>query len=344
MPDSPVIADIDYQTPGKHFGRLQIPMSTNISAWANLCIPIVTIVGRDGPTVLVMGGNHGDEPEGQIAALKLAREADAADVQGRLIIIPCLSGEASQAYTRLWPSGVNFNRAFPGDPEGSPPEQLADYLSRSLFPMSDIVVDIHSGGRTLLCLPWSEMHLVPDANQRRAMIEGMLAWNTDQHFIYIDIAGSGLLTREAERQGKIVVSTELGGGGHVTAEIHHLAQEGLKNVLRHFKVLPGEAMTRSTLGLPPSIILRATHEDNYLMAAESGYFEVLVRLGQRVETGEPVGLIYFLERPDRSPETIVARTNGIVCAIRAIAPTQMGDCVTVVADVIDRRELEMEGS
>ena len=39
--------------------------------------------------------------------------------------------------------------------------------------------------------------------------DGMLAWNTDVHFVYIDIAGTGLLVGEAERQGKIVVSTEL---------------------------------------------------------------------------------------------------------------------------------------
>ena len=38
-----------------------------------------------------------------------------------------------------------------------------------------------------------------------------------------DIAGTGLLVGEAERQGKIVVSTELGDGGHVTAAIHRLA-------------------------------------------------------------------------------------------------------------------------
>ena len=45
--------------------------------------------------------------------------------------------------------------------------------------------------------------------------------------VYIDIAGTGLLVGEAERQGKIVVSTELGGGGHVTAAIHRLAASGL---------------------------------------------------------------------------------------------------------------------
>ena len=77
----------------------------------------------------------------------------------------------------------------------------------------------------------------------------MLAWNTDIHFVYIDVAGTGLLVGEAERQGKVVVSTELGGGGHVLAATHRVASRRARNVLRHFGVLAGEAETRESLGL-----------------------------------------------------------------------------------------------
>ena len=72
--------------------------------------------GGDGPTAVIFGGVHGDEPEGQVAALNLARETRPEDVHGRLIIVPCASPDASRAYTRLWPSGANLNRSFPGDP------------------------------------------------------------------------------------------------------------------------------------------------------------------------------------------------------------------------------------
>ena len=115
-------------------------------------------------------------------------------------------------------------------------------MSTVLFPMSDVVVDIHSGGRGGLHLPWSEMHWVDDPDQRRAMVDGMIAWNTDWCCVYMDIGGTGLLVGEAERQGKNVISTELGGGGHVTAEIHRLAASGLANVLRHVGVLEGEVV------------------------------------------------------------------------------------------------------
>ena len=339
MSDSPVFSTIDYSRPGKQVGQIRVPRSTNESAWSNLFIPVICIANGSGPTTLVVGGVHGDEPEGQIAALNLARTARPEDVRGRLIILPCLSPEASRAYTRLWPSGANLNRSFPGRPEGSIDQQLADYVTRALFPLADAVCDIHSGGRSLLCLPWSEIHLVDDRAQRAAMLEAMLAWNTDYHFVYINIAGAGLLVDEVERQGKVVVGTELGGGGHVTARIHRLAAQGLANFLRHAGVLSGPVETRASLGLGDPVILKAVETDDYLLAAESGLFETLVELGESVTAGQTVGRIHFLERPDRTPVDVAAKTSGVVCAIRAVATTGQGDCVVVIGQACRKKDL-----
>ena len=340
MSDSPVSCTIDPTADGKQVGMLRVPRSSNVAGWSGLMIPIVSVANGAGPTALVIGGVHGDEPEGQIAALNLARELQPEQVTGRVIVIPCASPEASRAYTRLWPSGANLNRSFPGSPTGPADEQLAHFLSTELFPLADVIVDIHSGGRNALHLPWSEMHWVDDPTQRRQMVDGMLAWNTDWCCVYIDIGGTGLLVSEAERQGKIVVSTELGGGGHVTAEIHRLASSGLANVLRHFGVLEGEVVVRET---PPTILM-ATEPDNYLPAPESGLFETLVDLGQRVEAGEPVGRMHFLERVDREPETVHAKTDGIVCVVRAVATTEQGDNIIVVAREADARGARTDGA
>jgi predicted deacylase len=219
---------------------------------------------------------------------------------------------------------------------GTEDEQLAYFLSTELFPLSEVVVDIHSGGRGALHLPWSEMHWVDDPVQRRQMVEGMVAWNTDWCCVYMDIGGAGLLVGEAERQGKNVISTELGGGGHVTAEIHRLAASGLSNVLRHVGVLEGELVGRES---PPTFLM-ATELHNFLRAPESGLFETLVDLGQRVESGEPVGRIHFIERPDREPEPVHAGNDGIVCVVRAVATCEQGDNIVVVAREVDRSELE----
>jgi predicted deacylase len=340
MTESPILCSIDLDAPGKQVGQLQVPRSNNTAGWSNQYVPIISIAGGDGPTAVVLGGVHGDEPAGQVAALNLARRLEPQHVHGRLIVIPTVSMDASRAYTRLWPSGANMNRSFPGSPDGSPDEQLAHFLSTELFPRSEIVVDMHSGGLTTMCLPWSEMHWVDDLEQRRKMVDGMYAWNADWCCVYIDIAGSGLLVGEAERQGKVVVSTELGSGGHVTSEIHRISQDGLENVLRRFGVIEGDPVTRADLGKSEQTLLMATDRDNYVLAPESGLFETFVELGQRVSVGEPVGQMHFLERPDRAPEVIASLTDGIVCCVRGIGTTDQGDNVVVVAREADHSELD----
>src|SRR5262249_57312780 len=151
--------------------------------------------------------------------------------------------------------GATSNPSFARRPAGPPNARLADFLTRFLFPPADVVIDIHSGGRTAWFLPCSHMHVVENPAQRRAMLAGMQAWNSDHHFLYIDVNGTGLLPVEAENQGKLVITTELGGGGRVPAFVHELAWSGLTNVLRHVGGLEGEVQTREALEKPPAGIL-----------------------------------------------------------------------------------------
>jgi predicted deacylase len=327
---------IDFDKPGKQQGFLHVPYSHNLGGWANVMIPITVIARGQGPTALVLGGNHGDEFQGQIAIMKLARELDAEKVSGRLILIPSLNFPAARASTRLSPlDGMNMNRAFPGEAEGPVTSQIAHYLRTVLFPISDAVIDIHSGGRSMEFVPCSHMHLVPDRAQRRRMYDAMLAWGTDFCFIYADIAGSGLLPVEAENQGKTVITTELGGGECVPASIHRIAQSGLQNVLRHLGVLRGRAQPR---GKPP-VLTQALNREDYLLAPESGIFEIALDLGSKVKKGQTVGWIHHLERPDRAPEQIVAASSGHLITMRAPCLTQQGDCVAVIAKQVSEREV-----
>ena len=156
MTDPAVSCSIDLSAPGKHIGHLALPKITNTAGWASTFVHIASIARGEGPTVLVLAGNHGDEYEGQVAAMRLLQELQPERVHGRVIVIPVLSPAASKAVTRNWPSGANFNRSFPGRPDGPPSEQLADFLTRVLFPLADIVIDMHSGGRSAWFIPCSQ--------------------------------------------------------------------------------------------------------------------------------------------------------------------------------------------
>jgi predicted deacylase len=331
---------LDLHGEGKQQGFLQVPYSHNLGGWANVMVPITVIARGVGPTVLCLGGNHGDEYQGQVAIMRLAREVGPEDVTGRLILVPTLNMPAAKAATRLSPlDGMNLNRAFPGLPEGPVTSQVAHYLSTVLFPAADVVIDIHSGGRSMEFVPCSHMHLVADRVQRRRMLAAMLAWNTDFSFLYADIAGTGLLPVEAENQGKLVVTTELGGGEAIPARVHRLTQRGLRNVLVHCGVLIGTEETRGSLGLPPTILTQALHRDDYLLAPESGIFEATIDLGAPVRRGDTVGWIHHLERPDRAPEPIMSATDGHLITMRAPCLTSQGDCVAVIAQEVSAAEV-----
>ena len=244
--DSTLIhANVDYERPGKQLGHLHVPYSYNLGGWANLMVPVMVLNNGPGRTALVMAGNHGDEYPGQVAILKLMRALEPERIRGRVILIPALNVPASKAATRLSPlDGRNLNRSFPGRADGSVTEMIAHYLTTELFPRADIVIDIHTGGRSVDFYPCAHMHLVADREQRREMVEGTLAWNTDLAFLYTDVAGKGLLPGEAERQGKIVITTEMGGGEPIPARVHRLTQDGLSNVLVHLGILDGAKTTR----------------------------------------------------------------------------------------------------
>jgi N-alpha-acetyl-L-2,4-diaminobutyrate deacetylase len=199
---------------------------------------------------------------------------------------------------------------------------------------------MHTGGRSVDFYPCAHMHLVEDRHQRRQMLEGTLAWNSDFAFLYTDIAGAGLLPVEAERQGKIVITTEMGGGEPISAAVHRLTQSGVRNVLTHFGVIAGDVQSRKQLGLPPTRWVQALDRDDYRMAPESGIYEALVPLGSTIEPGQPVGQIHFIERPDRDPVRIIAPTGGVLLATRGPALVAQGDCVACIAHDVDPGVLE----
>ncbi len=338
MSASPIHCSVDLEAPGKQHGHLAIPYSYNLAGWANLLVPITVISSGKGPTALVMAGNHGDEYPGQVAILKLLRELRPEQVTGRIILVPTLNMPAAKAATRLSPlDGKNFNRCFPGNPTGTVSEILAHYLTTELFPRADLVMDLHTGGRSLDFVPCAHMHLVPAGPQRAAMLAGTEAFLTDFCFLYADIAGTGLLPVEAERQGKTVITTEMGGSENVTTEVHRITQRGLRNVLRHFGYL-NEPVEPRPAGKPP-VWVQSLHRDDYRLAPESGLYEGLVPLGETVAANQPVGQIHFLERPDRDPIVIVANADGVLIASRAPSIVAQGDCVACIGHVVDPRKL-----
>src|SRR5690242_15880658 len=163
MTDNPIVPTIDLDADGVRHGFLRLPYSRDDSAWGSVMIPICVVRNGKGPTALLTGANHGDEYEGPIALFDLARSLRPQDVTGRIIILPAMNYPAFQAGTRTSPiDRGNLNRSFPGRPDGSITEKIADYITRHLLPLADFGLDFHSGGKTLEFLPYAAAHALAD--------------------------------------------------------------------------------------------------------------------------------------------------------------------------------------
>ncbi len=91
------------------------PISVHRSAFGWIPVPIVMISNGDGPTALLISGNHGGEYEGQIALSKFCRKLQVEDIRGRLIILTMTNYPAAKTGTRSSPiDGGNLNRTFTG--------------------------------------------------------------------------------------------------------------------------------------------------------------------------------------------------------------------------------------
>ena len=66
-----VWTEIDFEKNGKQVGVLHLPYSVTRSGYGMIDIPIAVIKNGDGPSVLLMAGNHGDEYEGQVTLARL---------------------------------------------------------------------------------------------------------------------------------------------------------------------------------------------------------------------------------------------------------------------------------
>jgi N-alpha-acetyl-L-2,4-diaminobutyrate deacetylase len=319
---------IDIDKDGVQHGHLGVPHSSDESAWGAVRVPVACVKNGEGPTVLFTAGNHGDEYEGQLAVHKLVRElaADPGRLQGRVIAMPALNAPAVTAGKRTSPiDGGNMNRSFPGDRFGTVTKMIADFVYRHLLPAADAVVDIHSGGRTLSFLPFAAIHNLPDPDHHAASLAAMKAFGAPYGVIMTELDSAGMFDTAVEEMGKIFVTTELAGGGTVSAETIAIADRGVRNMLKHFGMLEG------ALDRPHGTRFLDMPEGGVHVADDPGLFEIAADLGQEVTAGEVLARIYPLHRTDLPAQEIRAKIDGVVLQRHFPGLIKVGDCLTILA-------------
>ncbi|HET9068033.1 MAG TPA: succinylglutamate desuccinylase/aspartoacylase family protein, partial [Amaricoccus sp.] len=196
---------------------------------------------------------------------------------------------------------------------------------RELLPRADIVLDFHSGGKTLDFLPFAASHRLPDEAQQARARAAVAAFAAPFSMQMLEIDSSGLYDTTAESLGKTFVTTELGGGGTARAETVAIARRGTRNLLIHAGILAAapDPIPTPWLDMPSA--------DCFTFAEQAGLLEPLLDLGAPVAAGQPVARIHPATRTGLPPTELHAALTGLLAARHFPGLIQPGDCAAVVA-------------
>jgi uncharacterized protein len=324
-----IFTDVDYNRQGKQVDWLNLPHSVTRSAYGAISIPIAVIRNGEGPTVFLMAGNHGDEYEGQIVLAKLIRELEPRHVRGRVIILPAANLPAAMDGARVSPIDQgNLNRAFPGDPHGTPTFAIAHYIDSILYPMADYHHDLHSGGSSLKYVPFCSMRQSGDAALDARSLAALQAFDAPLSMVWAYNPENRLAGAAAARRGLVSLGGEFGGGGDVDRASVAMLDRGVRNFLQFSGVMADSEPLPAPRG---TRLVEVSSRDHYVYATESGLLEPLVDLGAEVQQGDLAGQIHFVDNPARPPVPCHFRRAGMVVCQRHFGRVQRGDCVAHLA-------------
>jgi N-alpha-acetyl-L-2,4-diaminobutyrate deacetylase len=229
----------------------------------------------------------------------------------------------------------NLNRSFPGRPDGTVTEKIADYFQRHLLPLATHVLDIHAGGRTLDFVPFAAIHVLENRDQEARCERAMRAFGAPYSMRMLELDSVGLYDSAAEEAGKVFVSTELGGGGTSTAASVAIAERGVYGFLAHAGVIAKDVIDgnapRST-----TTLLDMPDGSCFTTSEHRGLLEMCRDLGSEVEAGDVLARVHDIDRTGVTPIEYVARRRGLLAARHFPGIVQPGDTIAVVADIVER--------
>ncbi|QEX19393.1 N-alpha-acetyl diaminobutyric acid deacetylase DoeB [Hypericibacter terrae] len=302
-----------------------------------LAWPLVVCRRGRGPSVLVTGGTHGDEFEGQIAATELIHRLDPVRVSGLLLIAPTLNRPACLAGARRSPiDDADLNRRFPGLAGEGPSAAIARFVTSALIGRADVAIDIHSGGEAMEFVLSSNLQGRPGSPDLAAGLPALMAFDAPYAIVFDEVKAEGAMPHRGTLEGaarelrKFAISSEIGGAGRVTPVSMQVARDGLRNLLHHFGVLKDPAARLAAQSR--SRLLLLARPEHYLAAPVKGHFVPRCWLGDEVERGQPVADLYQLDSGTLARQEVRAPSSGILVAAARRGPVQPGEDLLYIAE------------
>ena len=271
--------------------------------------PYLAIVGRQpGPKILVTAGIHAAEYTGTLAAIRLGRTLDPAEVKGTILILPLLNppGFFERSIYVNPEDNDNLNRLFPGDPQGTWGQRFAHRMLSEIVVGFDHSIDLHAGDLIEALTPFVIYRETGDG-ALDARIKKMVDAYGARWAVKSAPTGErpGSLYAVAALNGVAAMLAESGGNGLPLEEdiVRHV--RGVTNILRAIGILSGTAEPVA----PPTVV----NSFDWLRSPVEGIFRCRVQVDERVKTGDVVGELTDLVGEPLA--TIKAPVSGVVLFI-----------------------------
>ncbi len=324
--------DLDLDSDGKRLSFIGVPLSIDRSPYFQVKVPICVVRNGDGPSVLLMAGNHGDEYEGELTLARLIRRLDPARVRGRVTILPMANVPAVRAARRCSPlDGGNLNRSFPGDPGGTPTQRIAYFLEQALFPRHEVMFDIHSGGTSMAHLPTALIERQADPECQQQALGLLRALGLGHGFVADNGPAAPTSLGAAARAGIIGVSGEFGGGGTVTPATMATTAAAVDRLLMATGSIRAPVLSGDLAAPAPMRLLSLARHSQMIFATRPGWWEPTVDIGTEVAAGDRAGWYHDLDRLQEEETPLHFPEGGVVISMRLHTMCEPGDALIQVA-------------
>lgn len=306
----------------------------SIDVGDGVALDVVEISGGAGPVLTVLGGVHGDELEGVVAARRFAAHlraavAAGADPAGTIRILSVSNPPAFDARLRASPiDAANLARVFPGDRAGSISERIAAAITTELIADADLLVDLHSAGARYQMPVFigfaTDTATAPAAREAAYAFGAPLVWEHDGGH------GEGRTMSAAEEHGVPSVYVEGSGGGALQWDDLEIYHHGLQRLAGWLSILPVPAGVPEA---PEPLVVPGGHGDTDvgLPCTHGGFCVARARSGE-VVTARQV-LAEILDADGAVAETVHAPTDGMVMMMRRHAEIEAGESVAMLGPI-----------
>ena len=250
---------------------------------------------KPGPTVLLIGGVHGDEING----VELVRRAVGENMFkkllcGTVIAVPLLNVYGFINFSREFPDGKDVNRSFPGTKSGSLASRVAHAFTRHLLPLADLAIDYHTGGKSIYNYP-----------QVRYSEEDKASYELAKQFNMPFTIQSGLISRSLRKTAcsQKIPMIVFEGGESLRIDNYSVKEglRGLQNVLVANKMIAGKSK---------KVKSKTLESKTWVRANRSGVFILEKKSGDWVESGELLGRI--TDPYNTYQSNVKAKTSGYI--------------------------------